>query len=152
MARKIPKEFVPFDFTLPDRAQTRRAGLDGELLYYRSIMWCKRNAWTNGFIPEAELESVGKRFPEARRAKAAGLLVAVEYWICDEQDGEPGWRIPSWLAWNPSRDEMDEAHAARVLGAIKSHHKRGLHADQPDPCCPSCAAGQGAVLKLQQVR
>ncbi len=141
MARRIPKEFVPVDITLPDRSQTRRAGIDGELLYYRSLIWCKANAWTNGFIPASELEAVGKRIPEARRAKAAALLVVVGYWVeYVNEDGELGWLIPSWLAWNPSREEMDEKRARRTLGSQQTNHRRWHKRAEPRDDCPFCEA------------
>ena len=138
MPKKMPGPFVPLDLRLPDRGQTRKAGPDAELLLYRSFIWCKTHPWSNGFIPDDDLPAVGKRIPNLEQAAAA--LVEVGYWVADDEDGVPGFSVPSWSKWNPSLDEMHETRTQKVKGAAIANHKLGRHEGKIDKACPLCTA------------
>lgn len=133
MARKIPREFVPLDLQLPRDPAIRRAGPTAELLFIRGLIYLKASN-SDGFIPEFDLPVVGVGIPAT--AKAAGALVDAGLW----QPSPGGWLCRSWLKWNLSEAEKVEEREQRKLGALKSNHKQGRHADSAMPDCPMCKA------------
>ena len=136
MARKIPGEFVPLDINLPSDPKIRRAGPDAELVYVRGLIYLKRTK-SDGFVPDYDLPAlaVGCR----NVPKAVDSLVRVGLWDPAERDGEPGWTCRAWLKWNSSQKEIAEMRAERRVGALRTNHSRGLHADKEHPECPDCA-------------
>ena len=135
MARRIPGEFVPLDLDLPRDIKIRKAGPDAELLYIRGLIYLKAADY-DGFIPAFDIPalSVGCRAVAASVKK----LVAVGLWREAEFDGMAGYNCCAWLKWNMSRAELEEQRAQRKIGALKTNHDRGLHAEEPHRECPKC--------------
>lgn len=142
MARKIPGEFVPLDVNLPHDLKIRRAGPEAELLYIRGLIYLKK-APTDGFIPEFDLPALSAgclKVPHAARK-----LVEVGLWKPGEHEGAVGWFCAAWLKWNNSEAEKAEQRRSRKLGALKTNHDRGLHAEEPHDDCPTCQKGANAA-------
>ena len=135
MARRIPGEFVPLDLDLPRDIKIRKAGPDAELLYIRGLIYLKA-ADHDGFIPDFDIPAlaVGCRAVPSSVKK----LVAAGLWEPAELDGMSGYLCRAWLKWNMSRAELEEQRAKRKIGALKTNHDRGLHADESHPECPKC--------------
>lgn len=149
MARRIPGEFVPLDVNLPSDIKIRRAGPHAELLYVRGLIYLK-GVPTDGFIPEFDLPVLSAGCLQVPRAVKA--LVTAGLWVEGEHEGVPGWFCTAWLKWNASEAEKDEQRVQKRMGALKSHHERGLHDDEPHDECPICQKGKrNASPALQQV-
>lgn len=136
MARRIPGEFVPLDLNMPRDIKIRKAGPDAELVYIRGLIYLKQGE-SDGFIPEFDLPvlSVGCKSVPASVKK----LVSAELWRTAIRDGVSGWECVAWLKWNSSEDEKDSMRDERRIGALKTNHGKGQHADEPHPDCPKCA-------------
>lgn len=134
MARKIPREFVPLDLNMPRDPKIRRAGPDAELLYIRGLIYLK-SADSDGIIPDYDLDVVGAGLKNITKSRDA--LVRVELW--DEVEG--GWVCRSWLKWNLSQAEQADERDQKRVGALKSNHAQGRHAESPSPECPMCTRG-----------
>lgn len=135
MARKIPGEFVPLDLDMPRDIKIRKAGPDAELLYIRGLIYLK-SAKYDGFIPDFDVAALAvgcRAVPASTKA-----LVTVGLWETAEVDGMQGYNCRGWLKWNMSQSEQEEQRRQRRIGALKTNHDRGQHADEPHPDCPKC--------------
>lgn len=135
MARRIPGEFVPLDLDLPRDIKIRKAGPDAELLYIRGLIYLKQGE-TDGFIPEfdlAVLSSGCKNVPASVRK-----LVAAGLWNGATRDDMTGWECVAWLKWNSSEAEKEAMREEKRIGALKTNHGKGQHAENPHADCPKC--------------
>jgi hypothetical protein len=133
MARRIPGQFVPSDVNTASDPAVMLAGPSAELIYRRANEYAKKNR-RDGIVYELDLPIIGNAIPNA--TKHAARLVDVGLW--DEIPG--GWAIHAWLKWNLSLEEQAAEKLAKQIGAAETNHKKGSHADRPDPICPKCAA------------
>ena len=80
-----------------------------ELLFLRALADCAKEPAREGRVLKSRVLS-GRlyRRPRAALVKAAGVLVELGLWV---DDGD-AWCICSWLKWNRSQGEIDEARAA----------------------------------------
>lgn len=127
---KTPRGFVPLDMHYPRNAKIRRAGEAAELLFLRSIAYCKAGQ-TDGHIPDYDLEVAGVGLKGLERR--VETLVRVGLW--SEVHG--GWNIPSWSAWNSSQEEIEQGRQKKRDAAILTNHRR-YHDGRPDADCPHC--------------
>jgi hypothetical protein len=119
--RKLKRRgpFVPLSYAYPDDPAIMEAGEKAELLYVRGLAWSKRpEATTDGFISDAELAWVGRGL--GGLPARAHRLCAVRLWVRD--DTVRGWWIRTWLDWNPSRAELEQA---RRRDAERKRQARG---------------------------
>ena len=130
MARRIPREFVPLDLNLPRDPAIRRAGPDAELLYIRGLIYLKQSD-LDGVIPEFDIDVVAVGLRNAKRS--ADALVAQGLWL--KVPG--GWQVRSWLKWNLSQAEQADKKQKARIGALKTNHTQGRHAE-PSEECPLC--------------
>ena len=139
MARRIPGEFVPSDINLANDPRILSAGYRAELLFRRGNEYAKRMR-RDGVLFKVELPVVGHGIA-GNLAQHAAELVAVGLW----EETPDGWRIRSFLKWNLSQAEQEEARLRKRVGAALTNHKKGAHKGDPDRECPLCAEeGQAA--------
>lgn len=139
MAKRIPGEFVPADVNLANDPKILTAGYRAELLFRRANEYAKRMD-RDGIIHAVELPIIAHGIP-GKPDEFADALVRVGLWKVTDD----GWCICSFLKWNMSQAEQEEARNARRVGAAKTNHKKGQHADAPDAECPLCAAESEAA-------
>lgn len=129
MPRRTPGYYVPLDVNYPRDAAIRRAGEHAELLFVRSLAYCK-GAGTGGFVPDYDIDvvAVGLRSVPARVA----ALVRERLWI----ETEGGWVVRSFERWNAK----DGGHAE--AGARGNHVRWHVNHGRPDPDCEWCRESQ----------
>ena len=132
MARRIPGEFVPCDVNLANDPAILRAGPWAELLFRRANEYAKRND-RDGTVDSVELGVIAFGIP-GKSASHAAALVREGLW----EESAAGWTIRSFLKWNMSQSEQEEERERKRLGALKTNHKKGLHADSKHADCPDC--------------
>ena len=135
MTWKIPGEFVPCDINLANDPKILRAGPLPELLFRRANEYVKR-VNRDGTLDRIELPIVAFGIP-GKPSSLADALVREGLW----EETDTGWLIRSFTKWNPTSATQEKIREARRLGAMKTNHGRGRHADQPDPECPQCQEG-----------
>ena len=128
---RFPREFVPSDVNLADDPKILRAGYRAELLFRRGNEFAKRTK-SDGEIDTISLPAIGRGIP-GKLTDHAAALVREGLW----ETTQSGWRITSFLRWNPSQEQLEEDRARKRTGAIMSNHKRGRH-EEPDKDCPLC--------------
>ena len=138
MARRIPGEFVPSDVNLANDPKILRAGYRAELLFRRANEYAKRLS-RDGIVYEVELPIIGHGIP-GNMSDHAASLVRVGLW----QEVADGWIICSFLKWNMSQAEQEDARKQKRIGAAKTNHKKGAHREEADPECPMCVGGEAA--------
>lgn len=135
MTWKIPGEFVPCDVNLSNDPAIMRAGALAELLFRRANEYIKR-VGRDGHLERVELAVVALGIP-GKPSQHAASLVREGLW----EETEDGWKVRSFLKWNPSREIQLEQRAQRRLGAAKTNHRKGVHRAEADPECPLCTEG-----------
>ena len=128
---KPPRSYVPSDVNTADDPLIIAAGALAELLFRRGNEYCKR-VGNDGVFPKAAIDAFGLRIP-GKLTTHAQALVDVGLWA-DEGDS---FRVTKYLCWNMSQEQMRDARERKRIGALKTNHKRGLHA-APVPDCPDC--------------
>ena len=108
-------------------AKIIRVGVEAELLFVRSICWCKKQ--NTGFIPDVLLARIG--FGLRNLPDLAEALVAVELWCA--VDG--GWLIPKFEEWQSVNTSEKAKHA---------NHLR-WHKKKPNPDCAWCSSHSSQV-------
>ena len=124
---KIPGEFVPLDVDAPYDRAIRDAGPMAELLFYRGLMWARKNKRTAGFIADFALGEVGSGLPSLKRH--AESLVRERLWL----KARGGWQIRSFEKWNPESD-----HAPQKNGGAIGNHNRWHTDGKWSPDCRFC--------------
>jgi hypothetical protein len=87
--------------SLPDDPKIIRAGPMGELLYIRSVLWCREHL-TDGVIERPVVPRLTIGFPHPSRA--ISRLLAANLWTTHDL----GFAIPRqiWTKWNPTADQV----------------------------------------------
>jgi len=132
MARRIPGEFVPCDVNLANDPDIMRAGPWAELLFRRANEYAKRNN-RDGTLHEVELGVIAFGIP-GKACNHAGALVREGLW----EVTPTGWLIRSFLKWNMSQVEQEKERERKRLGALRTNHKKGQHAEDKHAECPDC--------------
>jgi hypothetical protein len=101
-----------------------RAGIEGEVLFVRSVCWCKKQ--NNGFIPDVLLTRIGMGLNGLEQI--AERLVAVGLW----QIVDDGWFIPKFDEWQSANPNTSE----------KAQHANHLrwHKKTPKADCIWCSS------------
>ena len=142
MARRIPGVFVPSDVNLANDPCILKAGYRAELLFRRGNEYAKRMS-RDGLLYAVELPIIGHGIP-GNLSTFAGELVKFGLW-----EARPdGWMIRSFLKWNLSQVEQEEARGQKRIGAAKTNHKRGAHREEFDNGCPLCESEGNADAAL----
>ena len=128
---KAPSGFVPLSMNYMRDPAIRKAGPDAELLFIRSLAYCK-SAQHDGEVPEYDLPVVGVGLKNLPQRVAA--LVREGLWL--ETDG--GWLIKSWSKWNMTQSEIAEDRNRKREAAIRTNHDRWHTDGKTDPHCPHC--------------
>lgn len=130
MARQTPGNYVPLDVNYARDSAIRRAGVTAELLYVRSLAYCK-GARKDGHVPEYDLPVVAVGMRGVRQAVDA--LVREGLWDVTDD----GWLIRSWVRWNGSdqafRQERSES------GKLGNHRRWHVERGVVDPDCDLCS-------------
>lgn len=87
-----------------------------EVAFTRSIAYCG-NAESGGFVAEAVLPSLMRKYTPARGRKVAAELVAARLWV--EVPG--GWRLRTW---DRQQDELEKLLARRRSDAERQQRRR----------------------------
>ena len=131
MARKTATGYVPLDMNYLRDPAIRRAGPEAELLFIRSLAYCKAGG-TDGIVYTYDIPviSVGLRNVPQRVA----ALVRERLW----EEVPDGWYVRSWAKWNLSQAELVDNKAKRQEAAARTNHGLGRHSPNPDEHCPMC--------------
>ena len=129
MPRQTPRNFVPLDSNYPRDVAIQKAGPMAELLFVRSLAFCKLTR-SAGFVSHWDIDEVGSRIRGVK--SLANVLVKVGLW----EAVDDGWRIRSWDRWNG----LGEAESA---GGKQGNHTRWhVQRDVFDPGCTFCAESE----------
>lgn len=123
--------FVPSDVNTAYDPSIIAAGPSAELLFRRANEHAKRLD-RDGMILAAELPIIARGIPAP--TKQAAALVTHGLW----EDVDGGWFIRSWFKWNMTQQQVAAQRRKKQDAALRSHHSRGLHDDEPDDNCPIC--------------
>lgn len=137
--------FVKLDAEYASDPKLLEAGPLAELLYVRSLCFCKRTM-SDGVIRVTQLPVVALGIPSAR--KLADKLVEVNAWAEVHEPQKDGalrlvaWEIPAWLKRNKSAatiaKEREDRRAASVLANHTQHHVG--KGKKPSSKCELCKA------------
>lgn len=127
--------FVPLNVEYDSDDKVIEAGPLAELLYIRSLAFCKRTM-SDGVVRRSQMVIVGRSIPDA--TEHAATLVAVGLW----EPCSDGWRVASWLKHNKSTEQLAAKKAAALLRSQKGVHTQ-FHKpeDPPRDGCPFCPGG-----------
>lgn len=113
------------------------AGPMGELLYVRSLAFCKRQM-VDGIIRTNQLNVIALGIPSAK--KHAEALVESGAWTLTAE----GWQIANWLKHNKSAEQINEDREMRRVASMEANHAQ--HHVGPDkkasPKCELCRAAR----------
>lgn len=109
--RRVQRLHVQLDVDYYDDPKVIDAGEKAELLYVRSLAFCKKNWRADGFISDGQVTRsvAGGLTAVAARVKR---LVEVGLWERVEDDlfgNGKGYRVTAWLKRNPSASEIEAA-------------------------------------------
>jgi len=132
--------YVPLDVNYADDPKIVEAGPDAELLYLRALALAKRLE-DDGIIHRGHLRRLGADLPAVNRGTLvdaiADRLVVTGLWT----EHPDGYRITSWLDWNPSAAELDARRAAERARKDQYRKNRqgsnGTDSPDDDPDRPS---------------
>lgn len=97
----------------------------GEVAFTRGIAYCG-DAETGGFIPEAILPSLMRRYTPARGRKIVAELVMSELWVVVPG----GWQIRTW---DRQQEELERLLSRRKTDAERQRRHRADKAATPAP-------------------
>lgn len=128
--------YVKIDVEYASDEKMIAAGPLGELLYIRSLAFCKKNPTTDGRISTHQLATVGIGIPNLK--KHAARLTEVGAWNVTKT----GWVISAWLKRNrSSADIQAQLKMAADLGEQGNHKRWHTGPDgKPSPKCAICVA------------
>lgn len=123
--------YVQLDVNYYHDDEFLQAGALGELLYIRSLCWCKANK-TDGKIARAQLALFAHGIPK----RCAQLLVDQKLWV----ETKNGWTVPAYLKRNKSKAEIETAsELAREAGVRGAHERWHIPPEgSPSSKCPLC--------------
>jgi hypothetical protein len=133
--------YVKLDVEYASDDKMIAAGPLGELLYIRSLAFCKKNPTTDGWISSPQLAHVGVGIPNLKRH--AAKLCEVGAWT----SMNTGWFITAWLKRNrSSADIQAQLKMASDLG-IQGNHDRWHVGEtgKPNVKCVICVAEHHAT-------
>ena len=109
------------------------AGPMAELLYVRSLAFCKRKL-SDGAVKRSQLSVVGARIPNAKGH--AKTLVDVGLWV----ETEEGWIVAAWSKRNRSHADVQAQREISSEAGIRGNHERWHIGEEGKPSskCPLC--------------
>lgn len=110
------------------------AQVDGpaKLLYIAGLVYVA-NQLTDGFIPERAVKFIASTADVANCQEFASQLLDVGLW--DATDG--GYQIHDFLAWNPSREQVQHTREARAQSGRRGGLAKAANAKQDASNLPS---------------
>lgn len=125
--------FVPLDVEYDSDDKIIEAGPLAELLYIRSLAFCKRTM-KNGVVMKSQLVVISRGLDGA--TTLARRLVKVGLWM-DEGDK---WTIPAWGKRNKLAEDIVADKEAKKLASIKGNHERWHVGEEAKKShsCPLC--------------
>lgn len=114
---KRPDLFILLSTKLPRNPSIRHSGPGGELLFIRGLMWAKENGNT-GWIHDFDLPAVAVGLDDVEESVKA--LVDEGLWA----EGDGGWQIPSWKAWNDADEEQQKREQKNREAAAERKRKQ----------------------------
>ena len=128
----MPGLFVPLDVNYFEDTKIIRAGPYAELLYIRSLVFCKRTGTDGAFtVQQRRIFGAGLR----RLNVTTASLVEHKLW----EPIDDGWYITAWLRHNSPVSEIRSAR--REAGLLGNHRRWHLPPDgTPSPDCKYCIA------------
>lgn len=111
--------WVRLDDQFHGHPKVLQAGLTAAGLYARALSYCG-SYLTDGYVPDGWVAAAiaGERRDTPQRLETAGLWERAE-------DGR-GWRIPDFLEFNPSSEDVKLDRAAGKVRAQKSRERQAL--------------------------
>lgn len=131
----MSRVWVKLDATYPEDERIMSSGACAELLFIRSICYCRRRV-TDGHIPTSALRLLAFGI-DGDPHELAATLVAHELWL----DVEDGWLLRSYNAWQQTKETL-AADAARKRSerAERQREKKERDIARTSAVCPSDAA------------
>jgi hypothetical protein len=125
--------FVPLDVEYDSDDKIILAGAMAELLYIRSLAFCKRTM-KNGIVMKSQLIVIARGIKGAE--SVAAKLVLVGLWR-DEGDK---WTIPAWSKRNKLAEDIVADKEAKKAASIRGNHERWHVGDdaKKSASCPLC--------------
>jgi hypothetical protein len=128
--------WLKIDDAFEDHPKVEPLSNDAHRLWVRAATWCRKacNAHTNGFVPEAMLETIAKRMAPKRRllklaqelvdARAGGMF---QHGLWETRDC--GWQFHDWGNYQPEvpSEPMSRSEAARTAGKRSAEVRRTKH-------------------------
>ena len=125
--------FVPLDVEYDSDDKIILAGPLAELLYIRSLAFCKRTM-KNGIVSRTQLIVISRGLKSP--AKLAAKLVEVGLWI----DAGDKWTIPAWSKRNKLAEDIVADREHKKQASIKGNHERWHVGEEAKRSltCPLC--------------
>ena len=115
----MTRVWVKLDATYPEDERIMAVGACAELLFIRSICYCRRRV-TDGHIPHSALRLLAFGIDEDAQHLAA-TLVAHELWL----QVDDGWRLRSYEAWQQTKETLaQDAERKRAARAERQREKK----------------------------
>lgn len=130
----MSRVWLKLDATYVEDDRILEAGALAELLFVRSIAYCRRRL-TDGFVSAAAVRTLVVGIPE-ESAALVGALVGVELWLpCDG-----GWMVRSYDKWQQTKSDL-AADAERKRNERDRERERKKERDigGTSAVCPSDA-------------
>lgn len=96
--------FVPLEASYTEDPKVQAVSEHAELLFVRSLCYCKLHWQTDGFIHRRALHKIAPFGDEVMPQQLAGELESAGLWTAVEN----GWRVTAWLRHNPSNEDIEE--------------------------------------------
>lgn len=125
--------FVPLDVEYDSDDKIILAGPLAELLYIRSLAFCKRTM-KNGVVMKSQLVVISRALKQPDQL--AAKLVAVGLWI----DNGDKWTIPAWSKRNKLAEDIIADKEMKKAASIKGNHERWHVGEEAKRSltCPLC--------------
>lgn len=131
----MTRVWVKLDATYAEDERIMAAGACAELLFVRSICYCRRRV-TDGHIPTSALRLLAFGIDEDAEHLAA-TLVANELWL----EVSDGWRLRSYETWQQTKETLaQDAARKRDARAERQREKKERDIARTSSVRPSDAA------------
>lgn len=115
----MSRVWVKLDATYPEDDRIMASGAMAELLFIRSICYCRRRV-TDGHIPTSALRLLAFGI-DGDAHELARTLVANELWL----EADDGWRLRSYEAWQQTKEGLaQDAARKRAERAERQRDKK----------------------------